>query len=246
MKKHCIIISFLFSFISVCGQTIDWEVMYEVPQGKKGIKGFTKLMKIDSNKAELYWRRGYEYFRTKQYNLAILDYNKTILKDSSFNYAQVLADRGLSKEMLGMFEDAISDFSKAIAYSFTQDTSIPQGFEKYYSYRGRIKFRLGDTTNAILDLDSSLNWWPQFYHARKFRAMLLAATGQYQKAMDDYNFLLHKWQGNGEFSLTKEYAINFYWRAITKQNLGDKTYLSDMENAEKLKYRKFGPENLEW
>src|SRR4051812_14669448 len=100
MKKHCVIISFLFSFISVCGQTIDWEVIYDVPQGKKGIKGFTKLMKIDSNKAELYWRRGYEYFRTKQYKLAILDYNKTILKDSTFNHAQVLADRGLSQEML--------------------------------------------------------------------------------------------------------------------------------------------------
>ena len=246
MKKHCIIIPFLFSFISLCGQNIDWEVIYDVPQGKKGIKGFTKLLKIDSNKAELYWRRGLEYNRTKKYDLAILDFTKAISKDSSFNHSNVLSDRGISKEMLGMFNSAISDFSQAIVYSFSQDTSIPQGFEKYYSYRGRTKFKLGDTTNAILDLDSSLIWWPQFYHARKFRAMLLASTGQYQKAMDDYNFLLHKWHGNGEFSLTKEYAINYYWRAITKQKLGDESYLSDMKIAEKLKYQEFSPENLEW
>lgn len=237
MKSFLSIALFLVSSVFY-GQTTSWEAIYEVPQGKKGIKGFTKLLKTDSNNAELYWRRGYEYYRTNQYSLAIGDFNKAIYKDSTFNHANVLADRGIAKEMLGMFNEAIVDFSQAIAYSFTQDTTIPQGFEKYYYGRGRTKFKLGDTLNGIKDLDSSLKWWPQSYHARKLRARLLASTGQYHEAMDDYNFLLYKWNGNGEFSMEKEYAIDFYWRARAKQELGDSSYLTDLEVAKKLKYKK--------
>ena len=237
--KYFLFISLLAATVSF-GQKTSSEVIYDVPQGKKGIKGFTKLIKVDSNNAELYWRRGYEYYRTNQYNQAIPDFSKALLKDSVFNHAEVLADRGLSKEMLGMLDDAVKDFSKAIAYSYTQDTTIPQGLDKYYYHRGRTKVKLGDTTNAILDLDSSLIFWNFHYYARKLRAMLFAMSGQYQKAMDDYSFLLTKWQGGGmDFSVDKEYAIDYYWRAKTKQALGDNSYLKDLEIAEKLKYEKF-------
>ena len=238
MQPLLTILSFLFAAFTY-GQTTGWEAIYDVPQGKKGIKGFTKLIQADSNNAELYWRRGYEYYRTNQYRNAISDFNKAIFKDSTFNHSNVLADRGLAKEMLGMYNDAIIDFTDAIAYAFTQDSTIPQGQEKYYYHRARTKFKLSDTLNAIRDLDSALVWWTQFYHARKLRAMLLASTGQYGKAMDDYNFLLYKWNGNGEFSMTKDYAIHYYWRGITKRKLGDNTYIKDLEAAEKLKYRNF-------
>ena len=243
IKRFLIILSFLSATISY-GQKTGWEAIYDVPQGKKGIKGFTKLLRADSNNAELYWRRGYEYYRTNQYSLAIPDFTKAITKDSTFNHSNVLADRGLAKEMLGMYNDAIIDFSQAIAYSFTQDTTIPQGFEKYYYHRGRTKFKLGDTLNAIKDLDSSLVWLPQSYYSRKLRAMLLASTAQYQKAMEDYNFLLYKWNGNGEFSEGKEYAIDFYWRARTKQELGDSSYLKDLTMSEKLRYKTFKATDL--
>lgn len=237
MKSFLSIAFFLVSSIFY-GQTTSWEAIYDVPQGRKGINGFTKLLKTDSNNAELYWRRGYEYYRTNQYSLAIDDFDKAIYKDSSFNHANVLFDRGIAKEMLGMFNEAIVDFSLAIAYSFTQDTTLPQGFEKFYYGRGRTKFKLGDTLNGIKDLDSALKWWPQGYHIRKLRARLLASSGQYKEAMDDYNFLLYKWNGNGEFSMEKEYAIDFYWRARVKKELGDMSYLKDWEAARKLRYKK--------
>lgn len=238
--KYFLSISLLLASAVSFGQKTSSEIIYEVPQGKKGIKTFAKLIKADSNNAELYWRRGYEYYRTNQYSLAIPDFSKAILKDSTFNHAEVLADRGLSKEMLGMFDDAVMDFSKAISYSYTQDTTIPQGLEKYYYHRGRTKFKLGDTANAILDLDSSLTFWNFHFYARKLRAMLFAMSGQYQKAMDDYSFLLTKWQGGGmDFPVAKEYAIDYYWRAKTKQALDNNSYLKDLEIAEKLKYKKF-------
>lgn len=238
MKRHTIIL-LLFSFTSAFGQKTVRDLLDEMPQGRKGIKQYTKVIKLDSNNAEAYWRRGYEYYRTNQYSLAIPDFTQSISKDSTFNHSNVLADRGLTEEMLGMYNEAIIDFSQAVAYAFTQDTTIPQGFEKYYYHRGRTKFKLGDTLNAIKDLDSSLVWWSQHYYARKLRAMLLASIGDYQKAMDDYNFLLYKWNGNGEFSEEKEYAIDYYWRAKTKQALGDSSYLKDLELAEKLKYKNF-------
>lgn len=237
MKAFAIIL-LLISFTNAFGQKVVRDLLDEMPQGRKGIKQYTKVIMLDSNNAEAYWRRGYEYYRTNQYSLAIADFTKSISKDSTFNHSNVLADRGIAKEMLGMFNEAIIDFSQAIAYSFTQDTTIPQGFERYYYGRGRTKFKLGDTLNGIRDLDSALKWWPQGYHIRKLRARLLASTGQYQKAIDDYNFLFYKWNGNGEFPMKREYAIDFYWRAITKQELGDNSYLKDLEVAEKLKYKK--------
>ena len=236
--KGLLIILLLFSFTSAIGQKTVQELLDEMPQGRKGIKQYTKVIKLDSNNAEAYWRRGNEYYRTNQFSLAIPDFTKSISKDSTFNHANVLADRGIAKEMLGMFNEAIIDFSHAIAYSFTQDTTIPQGFERYYYGRGRTKFKLGDTLNGIKDLDTALKWWPQGYHIRKLRARLLASTGQYKEAMDDYNFLLYKWNGNGEFPIDKEYAIDFYWRARAKQELGDSSYLKDLEAAKKLKYKK--------
>jgi tetratricopeptide (TPR) repeat protein len=244
MRFYLTFYSLLFVAVSF-GQKTSWETIYDVPQGKKGVKRFTKLIEVDSNNAELYWRRGYEYYRTKQYSLALPDFTKAISKDSTFNHSDVLADRGLSEEMLGMFDDAITDFSKAIAYSYTQDTTIPQGLDKYYYHRGRTKFKVGDTANAILNLDSSLKFWNFHYYARKLRAMLFAMTGQYQKAMDDYDFLLNKWQGGGmDFSIDSEYAIDYYWRGITKQKLGDDGYLKDLAIAEKLKYQKFKTTDL--
>jgi hypothetical protein len=45
---------------------------------------------------------------------------------------------------------------------------------------------------------------------------------------------LYKWNGNGEFPIDKEYAIDFYWRARAKQELGDSSYLKDLEAAKKI------------
>jgi tetratricopeptide (TPR) repeat protein len=127
MKGH-IIILLLFSVTSAFGQKTVRDLLDEMPQGRTGIKQYTKVIKLDSNNAEAYWRRGYEYYRTNQYTLAITDFTKSISKDSNFNHSNVLADRGLAEEMLGMYNEAITDFSQAITYSFTQDTTIPQGF----------------------------------------------------------------------------------------------------------------------
>lgn len=243
MKTYLTILFSLLSFFSF-GQKTDWEKIYGTPQGKKGIKVYTQLIKSDSNNAELFWRRGIEYNNTKQYSLAIIDFDLSIAKDSTFNHSNVLEDRGFSKEMSGNFQEAIIDYTKAISYAFTQDTTLPQGFEKYYYDRGRAKFKMKDTINAIKDLDSSLTWWSQHYYCRKLRAMLLASIGQYEMAMNDYNFLLFKWQGNGDFLKLKEYAIDFFWRAKTKQALGDNSYLKDLQIAEKLKYKQFKATDL--
>src|SRR5687767_7270604 len=123
MKFHLSIFCLLF-IITSFGQKSVSELLEEMPQGQKGIRHYTRIIKIDSNCAEAYWRRGYEYYRTNQYSLAVPDFTIAIFKDSTFNAATVVADRGLAKEMLGRYEEAIIDFSKAISYSYTQDTTI--------------------------------------------------------------------------------------------------------------------------
>jgi len=48
----------LLTFSVSFGQKTISDLLQEVPQGQKGIRQFTKIIKSDSNIAEAYWRRG--------------------------------------------------------------------------------------------------------------------------------------------------------------------------------------------
>jgi tetratricopeptide (TPR) repeat protein len=194
---------------------------------------FTQAIKFDSNNAEAYWRRGDAYYRTRRYDLALEDLNKSWQVDSNFSYSQVISDRGQAKDMLSRYEDAISDFTKAINHSLKMDTTIPQGLEKYYYNRASCKLEIGDTILALSDIDSAIHFWSSHHYAIKRRAKVLTALRKYKEAMLDYDRLMKQ---GGDFPDDEEWAADFYYRAIAKQKTGRKDYSRDYKIAKKYGY----------
>jgi len=194
---------------------------------------YTKVILLDSNNAEAFWRRGDEYYRTRKYKEALMDLNMSLQIDSNFSYSQVISDRGQTKEMLDDYIDAVKDFTQAINRSLNMDTTIPQGLEKYYYNRANTKLKLGDTTSALVDLDLAIHFWGSHHFAIKRRAQVNTALGNYEKAMKDYHLLMKQ---GGDFPNNEEWSADFYYRAIAKKNTGNKTYKKDLKIAEKYKY----------
>ncbi len=235
-----IFLSILFFSISIFsfGQKTVSDLLYNGFQegGKKGIRIFTKVIKLDSNNAEAYWRRAHEYYKIKKYDLAFKDINKSLQVDSNFSYGQVMSDRGQTLEMMHDFNNAIGDFTKAINFALKQDTTILQSLEQYYYHRGRTKLKFADTISAMVDLDSAIYFWQSHHFARALRAKTNCILGNYSAAMDDYNYMLVKDFAGMDFPIDKEYSADFYYRGITKQHLGDSTYQADFDIAKKFHY----------
>jgi tetratricopeptide (TPR) repeat protein len=230
----------LFSLLTLSsiGQKTAEELLADGFQerGKKAIRLFTKAIKIDSNNAKAYWRRGDEYYRMKKYEMALKDLNKSLQVDSTFSFGQIISDRGQTFEMLHDYANAISDFTKAINYALQQDTTIPQSLEQYYYHRGRTKLKFSDTASAMRDLDSAIYFWQSHHFARALRAKTNCILGNYSAAMADYNYMLKKDFAGMDFPIDKEYSADFYYRGITKQHLGDSTYIDDLNIAKQFHY----------
>ncbi len=236
--KITLFIPFLFLHLFLFGQKSVEDLLEDGFQesGKKAIKIFTKVIELDSNNAEAYWRRAHVYYRMKKYNKALDDLNKSLLVDSTFTYDQVISDRGQTKEMLKNYSEAILDFTAAINFALLQDTSIPQGLEKYYYHRARTKLKNSDTSSALYDLDCSLYYWQSHFSARMLRAKVNTALGNYTIAMADYNYLHERENIGMDIPNDKEYADAFYYRSIAKQNTGDDTFIDDLKISEKYHY----------
>jgi tetratricopeptide (TPR) repeat protein len=82
---------------------------------QKAIKDLTKALNLDSMCDEALENRGRAYLRNKDYGLAVVDLTQAIRVRSDFAEACLFLHRGLAYAAQGNSDDAISDFSTAIA-----------------------------------------------------------------------------------------------------------------------------------
>lgn len=201
--------------------------------GDTAITIYTKVLSLDPTNTEALWRRGDEYHKTHRYEKAILDFNAAIEIDSSFNVGYLFGDRGESKEELGKFLDAISDYTIAIRFCKTSKPSTPK--ENFYYYRARAKLKLGDTISAIMDTDSALYFWPSFPRARYQRARLEIIKGNYQNALKYYtsdNDL------TPDMAEDKEFLQDVFYYGLLNFKTGGKKYCTYWTAAAKFNFPK--------
>lgn len=228
--KHLHLILIFFHSLSVIGQVTKQEI------SSFDIKSLTKLIKKDTNNAEAYWRRGYQYADLKKYDLALKDVNKSLQIDSNFSYGQVIEDRGLIYQGMNQDSNAILDFTNAISFILTDSLKFYHGIERNYYYRAQVELKLKDTTSSLIDLDSAVIYWNQYFWPRLLRAQINTIRENYQLAMEDYNFLTD-YYGPANFPENDEFAESFYYfRSIAKKYTGDKSYIKDEEIATKFKH----------
>ena len=133
--------------------------------------------------AETYFHIGNSLLSEKQYDAAIIMYNKSIrLKP---DYALAYNNRGMAKLVLEKFAAAITDSTKAIDLK-------PNLYSAYY-HRGDAWRFLGQYDAAIADSTKAIDLKPNFYLAYKSRAHTKLHLKQYKDAITDFDKAISLW-----------------------------------------------------
>lgn len=199
--------------------------------GAKAVRLYTNAISKDKNNVEAYWRRGNEFYKMKQYDKSIADFDKAISLEPSFNNGYLFGDRGNTKEAMNDLKGAIEDYTTALRLCKTTEPSTPR--ENFYFYRGRTNLKLGDTTSAIIDTDSALFYWNTFPRARYQKARLLVMEGKYEEAIPYYKGGLDPSSAD-----EKEFIDDVFFLGLLKFKTGDTTYCNYWKAAAKNNYQK--------
>ncbi|MDJ1501836.1 tetratricopeptide repeat protein [Xanthocytophaga agilis] len=231
MARIFLLLVIFLSFISCSRKTVE-SIIDEGFQedGQKAISLYSKAIKREPQNVEAYWRRGDEYYKIKQYERAIDDFNRAIRIDSAFNAGYLFGDRGLTKHALKDYHGAINDFTIALELCPPAEPSTPR--EKFYYYRSLSKIRLTDTLAALNDLDSAIYYWNIYPDARLLRARIRMKKGEYNEALQDYQ-ACQCLSSTEEF---EEYAVDSFYYGLAKFKTGDSTYCPHWQIALKYKY----------
>lgn len=124
-----------------------------------------------------FYYRGLAYNKTRQYDLAIRDFNKAI----GFvpNYTDAMIDKGISYFNKGEYYFAIQSYSRAIRFESNYATP--------FNNRGNAYGVQGYYGLAIRDFNEAIRLEPDFAGAFLNRAKAYRSKGQYGRAIRDFN-----------------------------------------------------------
>ncbi|MCB9746846.1 MAG: tetratricopeptide repeat protein [Candidatus Omnitrophica bacterium] len=125
--------------------------------------------------------RGSYYSQQKQFNLALVDFNRAL--EFSPDYAYAYNNRGLIFKNQGDLTSALEDFNKAIELD-------DQYYEAYY-HRANLFRLLKDYNLALKDLNKSLALKPVFSEGYLQRGQVYALMKKYDLAIADFDQAVH-------------------------------------------------------
>ena len=145
--------------------------------------------------------------------------NKSLWQDRQSISAETYLKWGNAKYNMGLYQEAISDFDKAIR--------LKRGYAEAYNNRGFAKDSLGQHFPAISDFDRAIQLKPDFADAYNNRGNAKANLNQHFAAVSDYDTVIR---------LRPDYAGGYYNRGIRKYYLGQyKEAITDYDMAIRLK-----------
>ena len=126
--------------------------------------------------------------------------------------------RGNTKHDIGFYQNAISDYSKAIR--------LKPDFVKAYHHRGNTKALLGQHFEAIADFDIAIELAPDNAMSYYNRGTAKGALGEYFEAIADFDTAI---------KLQPDDAMSYYLRGRAKAELGEYfEAIADFDTAIKL------------
>ncbi|MBU2649748.1 MAG: tetratricopeptide repeat protein [Bacteroidetes bacterium] len=120
---------------------------------------------------------GVAYIGEKDYKSALIQYNKAIRIDSTYDMAYL--NRGIALFDLGGYDYAVKDLDKVLEKRKKLDVAF---FFRGVSYGHLKKYDL-----ALQDLTRTIQLNPQFPEAHKNRGVIYEITHNYPEALDDFN-----------------------------------------------------------
>jgi tetratricopeptide (TPR) repeat protein len=146
-------------------------------QKRLATEGRDEAISLDPNDADAYYRRGFAYFETKDYDKAISAYGEAIRLDS--NYSQAYYNRALAYRLTKDNDKAISDYSEAIRLD-SNDA------DAYYG-RGLAYFEKKDYDKAISDYSETIRLDSNYAQAYYNRGLTYRKKRDNDKAISDYS-----------------------------------------------------------
>jgi tetratricopeptide (TPR) repeat protein len=178
------------------------------------IKISNEILNIDSNYKDVLYQRGYINLMTSNFDIAISDYNKAIIRKQRL--ADAYNERGLALGYIGEIDSAVADFNSAI--------SIEPKFPMPYVNRATAYLNINDKKSALEDFEKALNLdknLPEVYYQK---GKIYYGEKEYQKAILEYEKALRYGYNKGEtyFSMGQTFfkqknfkkAVDFYTLAI--------------------------------
>ncbi len=130
----------------------------------------------DPKYLDAYNSRGVSKANLKDYNGAMLDYNKAIQLDPKNSFPYI--NRGISKSSLKDYRGAITDYNKAIQLN-------PMDFTAFHN-RGNAKGKLRDYNGAIEDYDKAIEINPESGSTYYERGLVKDKLQDYEGAIADF------------------------------------------------------------
>ena len=133
--------------------------------------------------------------------------------------AETYYNRGNTKHDIGFYQNAISDYSKAIR--------LKPDFVEAYHNRGNTKAELGQHLEAIADFDTAIKLKPDNAMSYYNRGAAKASLGEYVEAIADFDIAI---------KLKPDDPISYYLLGVAKAELGRYSEaIADYDIAIKLK-----------
>lgn len=125
------------------------------------IDNYNQALKINTNDAEIYYKRGLAYYQLGDYEAAIADYSQAI--NINLHDAKSYHKRGLALSQIAAYEAAIADYTQALR--------INPHAAVVYRNRAEARSHLGDNQGAIEDYTQALKINPHDANAYKNRGI---------------------------------------------------------------------------
>ncbi len=184
---------------------------------KNGETLWSNVLKTEKQTTTPWSNRAFYYRDNKQFNKALLDYNKAIEINPS--KATLFNSRGKLFFDVGKTTECIKDYDIA--------TKIDPTLTEAWINRGAAHASQGNLQQALADFNKGIETDPTYENGYMQRSLLFNQSQQFDKALADYNAYLKLRPNNAEM---------LYERAITKRALGDyPSALKDINKAISLK-----------
>lgn len=128
-------------------------------------------------RAQIYSDRGWTYFRLKEYEQAVSDFNSALALNPEF--ARAYGRRGLAYSYLKNYQRAIADFDRALELNPLDTWS--------YEHRGRTYRKFGNYRRAIQDFDRVVELDTNHAWAYVHRGITYRLLKDYQQAFADFD-----------------------------------------------------------
>ena len=130
-----------------------------------------KLLELDENYEPAYRLRGFIHREKKRYNLAVIDFSKSIALDSTD--FSVIESRAFTYMRIKKYKKALEGFEKVLTMNLPEENRI-------YTHNniGHAKYKLGQYDDALKHINYSLSKDGKNSYAYKNRALVYLAQGK--------------------------------------------------------------------